>query len=123
MGVPIYLDEGEQVGLAHQPFWYGGLLHVFNMGENQFRAKLDAGAEDVAANAQFDKAASRLRAQGGGLISIYYHPTEFVNTEFWDAVNSLLAPIRRAPNGNVLTAGAKRIQSAATEFSKSLYST
>ena len=87
MGVPIYLDEGEQVGLAHQPFWYGGLLHVFNMGENQFRAKLDAGAEDVAANAQFDKAASRLRAQGGGLISIYYHPTEFVNTEFWDAVN------------------------------------
>src|SRR5207248_7157737 len=24
---------------------------------------------------------------GGGVISIYYHPTEFVTTEFWDAVN------------------------------------
>src|SRR4051794_28293570 len=44
LGVPIYLDEGDQVGLGHQPFWYGGLLHVFNMGENQFRARLDAGA-------------------------------------------------------------------------------
>ena len=24
---------------------------------------------------------------GGGTISIYYHPTEFVTTEFWDGVN------------------------------------
>jgi hypothetical protein len=87
LGVPIYLDEGEQVGLAHQPFWYDGLLHVFNMGENQFRARLDVGAEDPQAYALFDKAVTRLREQGGGLISIYYHPTEFVNTEFWDAVN------------------------------------
>ncbi len=87
LGVPIYLDEGDQVGLGHQPFWYGGLLHVFNMGENQFRARLDAGAEDTEAYALFDKAVTRLGEQGGGLISIYYHPTEFVNTEFWDAVN------------------------------------
>ena len=87
LGIPIYLDEGDQVGLAHQPFWYGGLLHVFNMGENQFRAKLDVGAEDPQSYAQFDKTVTRLREQGGGLISIYYHPTEFVNTEFWDAVN------------------------------------
>jgi hypothetical protein len=87
MGIPVYLDEGTQVGLDEQPFWFGGMLYVFNMGQNEFRARLDAGPEDTAAYATFDKAVARLRAAGGGLISIYYHPTEFVNMEFWDAVN------------------------------------
>src|SRR5882762_4176517 len=32
MGIPVYLDEGINVGLDNQPFWFGGLLHVFNMG-------------------------------------------------------------------------------------------
>jgi hypothetical protein len=87
MGIPIYLDEGEQVGVDEQPFWYGGLLHVYRMGRNTFRARLDAGAQDEAAYKLFDEAAERLAARGGGVISIYYHPTEFVTTEFWDAVN------------------------------------
>jgi hypothetical protein len=87
MGIPVYLDEGEQVGVEDQPFWYGGLLYVFRMGRNQFRAQLNVGAEDPAADRRFDEAAARLEAAGGGLISIYYHPTEFVTTEFWDAVN------------------------------------
>src|SRR5205823_7356457 len=26
-------------------------------------------------------------AEGGGLISIYYHPCEFVHQQFWDGVN------------------------------------
>jgi hypothetical protein len=87
MGVPVYLDEGDQVGVDEQPFWYGGLLYVFKMGRNQFRAQLNVGAEDAAANQRFDEAAARLAAAGGGVISIYYHPTEFVTTEFWDGVN------------------------------------
>jgi hypothetical protein len=87
LGISVYLDEGEQVGLDEQPFWYGGLLHVFNMGRNQFRAELNKGTEDKAAYAVFDAAAERLSAMGGGVISIYYHPTEFVTTEFWDAPN------------------------------------
>lgn len=87
LGIPIYLDEGDQVGLDEQPFWYGGLLYVFHMGKNQFRAQLNVGAEDITAYRRFDEAAARLAAASGGLISIYYHPTEFVTTEFWDAVN------------------------------------
>jgi hypothetical protein len=87
LGIPVYLDEGDQVGLDGQPFWYGGLLYVFRMGRNQFRAQLNAGAEDTAAYRRFDEAAERLAVAGGGVISIYYHPTEFVTTEFWDAVN------------------------------------
>lgn len=87
LGIPIYLDEGSQVGVNEQPFWYGGLLYVFNMGRNQFRAQLNVGAEDTAAYRRFDEVAARLAAADGGVISIYYHPTEFVATEFWDAVN------------------------------------
>jgi hypothetical protein len=87
LGIPVYLDEGQQVGLREQPFWYGGLLYVFQMGQNQFRAELNVGAEDLAANQRFDEAARRLSTSGGGVISIYYHPTEFVTSEFWDAVN------------------------------------
>jgi hypothetical protein len=87
LGIPVYLDEGEQVGINEQPFWYGGLLYVFRMGKNQFRAELNVGTEDPAAYQRFDEAATRLASGGGGVISIYYHPTEFVTTEFWDAVN------------------------------------
>jgi hypothetical protein len=76
-----------QVGVDEQPFWYGGLLHVFHTGRNTFRAQLNVGPRDEAADRTFDEAVKRLSAQGGGLISIYYHPTEFVTTEFWDAVN------------------------------------
>jgi hypothetical protein len=86
MGIPVYLDEGEQVGLDEQPFWYGGLLYIFNLGRNQFRARLDVGPEDKAASVQLTETARRLSATGG-VISIYYHPTEFIATEFWDAVN------------------------------------
>ncbi len=87
MGIPVYLDEGDQVGLNDEPFWYGGLLYVFHMGPNSFRAELNKGAEDREAYDKFDATARRLAANGGGVISIYYHPTEFVTTEFWDAVN------------------------------------
>jgi hypothetical protein len=98
LGIPVYLDEGQQVGLREQPFWYGGLLYVFQMGQNQFRADLNAGAEDPEAHRRFDEAAQRLSAAGGGVISIYYHPTEFVTSEFWDAVNSKQGanPVRQA---------------------------
>ncbi|HLY16978.1 MAG TPA: hypothetical protein VKR61_07120 [Bryobacteraceae bacterium] len=87
MGIPMYLDEGSHVGVGEQPFWYGGLLHVYNMGRFQLRAPLDGGEPLSKACERFDHAAAELAVRGGGVISIYYHPTEFVTTEFWDAVN------------------------------------
>jgi hypothetical protein len=87
MGIPVYLDEGSQVGLDSQPFWYGGLLYIYNMGRFTMRAPLDGSGPVENSYQQFDRAASELAARGGGVISIYYHPTEFVTTEFWDAVN------------------------------------
>ncbi len=87
MGIRVYLDEGSQVGLDSQPFWYGGLLHVFNMGRFTLRASLDNPDELPKTLERFDELASELSARGGGVISVYYHPCEFSTTEFWDGVN------------------------------------
>ena len=87
MGIPVYLDEGSQVGLDEQPFWLGGMLHVFAMGRYLIRPSLNDEARLAETLARFDAAAAELETRGGGVISTYYHPTEFVTTEFWDAVN------------------------------------
>lgn len=83
-GIPVYLDEGDQVGIGEQPYWYGGLLNVYNMGQYQLRASLDDEAALPQALEKFDRAAEQLAAKGDGVISIYYHPTEFVTKAFWD---------------------------------------
>jgi hypothetical protein len=57
------------------------------MGRFTMRAPLDGAQPVETTYERFDRAASELAARGGGVISIYYHPTEFVTTEFWDAVN------------------------------------
>ncbi len=83
-GIPVYLDEGDHVGISEQPVWYGGLLNVYSMGQYQLRASLDDEAALPQAFDKFDHAADQLEAKGGGMISIYYHPTEFITTAFWD---------------------------------------
>ncbi len=84
MGIPVYLDEGTNVGLGEQPFWLGGMLHVFGMGRFLVRPLLDEENKVPERLAQFDRAAEELESHGGGVISTYYHPTEFVTTAFWD---------------------------------------
>ena len=86
-GVPVYLDEGTNVGFEEQPFWYAGALNVFNMGRNQLRMELHEPGGLEKGCAEFKAACDRLRGAGGGLISIYYHPAEWVHQEFWDSVN------------------------------------
>jgi hypothetical protein len=88
-GVSTYVDEGGHVGLAEQPFWYAGALTVFDMGRNATRMPLHEPGGLAAGRAAFHETYERLRARGGGLISIYYHPAEWVHREFWDAVNFL----------------------------------
>jgi hypothetical protein len=86
-GVPAYVDEGTHVGIGEGPFWYDGVLTVFNMGRNATRMELHEPGGLEQGRAEFKAAYDRLRADGGGLISIYYHPAEWVHREFWDAVN------------------------------------
>jgi hypothetical protein len=87
MGIPVYLDDGTQVGLNEQPFWYGGILNIYNLGQYSIRPDLDHEENNTAIHRKFSESAERLANSGGGVISTYFHPTEFVTTEFWDAVN------------------------------------
>ncbi len=83
----VYLDEASHVGLGEQPFWYAGALNVFNMGKNLTRMDLHKADSLLPAEAKVAEIARRLGSHGGGLISIYYHPCEFVHQRFWDAEN------------------------------------
>jgi hypothetical protein len=87
LDIPVYLDEGVQIGLDEQPFWYGGILNIYNLGRYSVRPDLDHQERNGAIYRTFADDATRLSQHGGGVISTYFHPTEFVTTEFWDAVN------------------------------------
>lgn len=87
LGIGMYLDESDHVGIDDQPFYYGGMLNVFKMRSNLARMDLRGGASLANGKATFTKAYEQLRRKGGGTISIYYHPNEWVQTEFWDGVN------------------------------------
>jgi hypothetical protein len=87
MGIGMYLDEGSHVGIDDQLFYYCGMLNVFKMRSNVARMELKGGDSLSQGKMKFQAAYDKLRAQGGGTISIYYHPCEWVHTEFWDGVN------------------------------------
>jgi len=84
LGIPVYLDESDHVGVDGQPFWFGGMLNVFHMSPYVMRFPLADESQVPQSMAKFDRAADELEARGGGVISWYYHPTEFVTSAFWD---------------------------------------
>jgi len=86
-GIGLYLDETPHVGLEGKPFRYCGVLNALNLGRHVTRAELGSEEELEAGCRRFDEVLSKTRAEGGGLISIYYHPCEWVHLRFWDAVN------------------------------------
>jgi hypothetical protein len=86
-GVPCYLDSGQHVGTGGEPFWYCGALVVYKMKPNETRMELFSAGGLEKAEKEFARIAGNLREKGGGLISIFYHPCEWVTSEFWDGVN------------------------------------
>ncbi len=86
-GMPVYLDAGNHVGLDGKPHYYGGVLTLYKLAYQSMRADLNKPADLPAAEDRFLSARKKLQAEGGGIISIYYHPCEWVHKEFWDAVN------------------------------------
>ncbi len=87
---PCYVDEGSPIGLNEKPFWFAGALHVYKMGHGRgyTRMELHDAAAVEPAKQEVSAMAERLaREDGGGIISIFYHPCEWVHREFWDGVN------------------------------------
>jgi GWxTD domain-containing protein len=85
-GVGVYLDDGLQVGLDGKPFWYGGLLNIFNLKAGSDLHTNDDWSNLDQAKANFKATYDQL-SPSGGVVSIYFHPCEFIHREFWDAVN------------------------------------
>jgi hypothetical protein len=84
-GVAAYLDGHDQVTMDGRPFWYGGLLNLDSL-TGLMGLPLKEGALPEAKR-EFDRLCELQKEEAVGFISIFYHPTEFVFTEFWDAVN------------------------------------
>ena len=84
-GVQLYLDEGTQIGLDGKPFWYGGLLNIFNTREGEQLRPNDQWDNLEQSKAKFRDIYARMAAgSSGGLISLYFHPCEFIHQWFWD---------------------------------------
>jgi len=87
-GVRVYLDEGKQVGLRGRPFWYGGLLNIFNTHDGEQLRPDETWSNLDAAKIQFqDTYVALTSRKAGGLVSVMFHPCEFVHKQFWDAAN------------------------------------
>lgn len=86
-GVRVYLDDAPHVGLNGKPFWYGGLLNIFNIKAGSDLRPNDDWSNLAQAKANFQATYARLLADGGGVVSLYFHPCEFIHREFWDAMN------------------------------------
>jgi peptidoglycan/xylan/chitin deacetylase (PgdA/CDA1 family) len=84
--IPVYLDDTSHVNLNNRPFRYCGVLTILELGDAVMRTGWTDEAVERAC-AKFDRVSEELAREGGGIISIYYHPCEFVHREFWDGVN------------------------------------
>jgi hypothetical protein len=61
-------------------------LNLYQL-DHRPRTALTGPKEEQLAEDHFTNDRKALLAEGGGVVSIYYHPCEFVHKEFWDGVN------------------------------------
>ena len=86
-GISVYLGVVRHVRLKGKPYWYGGVLNVVNSSEvSRLRPNADFTNLDEVKN-KFSSLYERRLAEGGGVISVYYHPCEFIHRESWNKVN------------------------------------
>src|SRR5262245_16511372 len=81
-GVPIYLDAGSHVNLDDKPCYYCGVFNLYKLAHT-IRADIHRPSEYKSAEQRFLQAREQLLAEGGGVVSIVYHPCEFVHNQFW----------------------------------------
>jgi hypothetical protein len=84
--MPIYLDAGKHVGLDGRPHFFGGVFTLYQL-THTIRTSLGGEKDLIPAEERFLEARKQLTTEGGGVVSIVYHPCEFVHKAFWDGVN------------------------------------
>jgi hypothetical protein len=85
-GMKVYLDAGSHVNLDGKPCYYAGIFNLYKL-THTMRADINKPGELGKAQEAFAAAREALRKEGGGVVSILYHPCEFVHKQFWDGVN------------------------------------
>ncbi len=85
--VACYVDDGNHIGLHGYPFWFENAIVVYDMADHWTRMELHDAKAVQPGKDKVSAIARELAGEGGGLISIYYHPCEWVHKEFWDGVN------------------------------------
>ncbi len=82
----IYLDAGSHVDLDARPNYYAGVFNLYKLAHT-IRADINKPDQLEKANERFAEARKALLKEGGGVVSIVYHPCEWVHQKFWDGVN------------------------------------
>src|SRR5437660_2046563 len=85
-GMGVYLDAGSHVRLDDRPCYYCGVFNLYKLA-HQLRTGLGGPNDLEVAQQRFVASREKLLAEGGGIVSIFYHPCEFVHQQFWDGVN------------------------------------
>src|SRR2546423_1511271 len=83
-GAGLYLDEAGHVGLNGEPFYYGGLLNIFNTKEGPQLRPNDDWTNLEESKTKFHEFYEQMNSKSGGLVSLYFHPCEFIHSQFWD---------------------------------------
>jgi hypothetical protein len=84
-GMSAYLDSGSHVGFDKKPMYYCGLLTMYDLAHHP-RTGLGDPKDVEKANQAFKDAHDKLLKEGGGIVSIWYHPCEFIHKKFWDSI-------------------------------------
>jgi hypothetical protein len=85
-GMNVYLDAGRHVDLDGRPCYYAGVFNLYRL-THTIRADLNKPEALDKAQETFTAARKALLDEGGGVVSIVYHPCEFVHKQFWDGAN------------------------------------
>ena len=82
----VYLDAGRHVALDGKPCYYAGVFNLYQL-THYMRADINKPELLDQSTAKFAASRKTILAEGGGIVSIVYHPCEWVHKQFWDGVN------------------------------------
>ncbi|HLY74788.1 MAG TPA: hypothetical protein VKU80_11780 [Planctomycetota bacterium] len=84
-GMKAYMDAGSHLGVDGKPHYFSGLLTLYNLTHHP-RTGLGGEKDLVEGKQHFQKSYDQLMKEGGGIISVYYHPCEWIHKQFWDSI-------------------------------------